>query len=74
MGFRNYTLRAVLLVALALLVGIGVAVLSGNERGRAVQGSRLPAIEHPADPRIAKPSTSIAPRLSCPPPGGCARL
>jgi hypothetical protein len=72
MGFRNYTVRAVLLVALALLVGIAVAVLSGNERGRAVQGSRLPAIEHPADPRIAKPS--VPPRLSCPPPGSCARL
>ena len=35
MGFRNYTLRAVLLVALALLVGIGVAVIGKVSGARA---------------------------------------
>jgi hypothetical protein len=74
MGFRNYTVRAVLLLVLALGVGIAVAILSGSDRGRGVQGSSLPVIEAPADQRMAKPGIQISPHLSCPPHEGCTRL
>ena len=74
MGFRNYTVCAVLLLALALGVGIAVAMLSGSDRGRGVQGSSLPVIEGHADQRMAKPSIQISPHLSCPLRQGCTRL
>jgi hypothetical protein len=44
MGFRNHVLRTLLLLALALGGGIAVAILSGGERTRPVQGSSLPAV------------------------------
>lgn len=74
MGFRNHTVRAVLLLALSLGVGIAVAVLSGSDRGRGVQGSSLPAIESPAEQRVAKPAIQISPQLSCPLHQGCTHL
>jgi hypothetical protein len=64
MGFRNYISRAVLLLLLALGVVITVAILSGSDRGRAVQGRSLPVVEDHADQRMAKPTIWIAPRRS----------
>ena len=73
MGFRNNTYRAVLLLVLALAIGIAVAILSGTDRSRAVQGSSVPAIGGHADQRMAKPSVPTL-RPSCPLPKGCTRL
>jgi hypothetical protein len=64
----------VLLLALALGVGITVAIFSGGERTRAVQGNSLPVIELQPDQRLAKPAIRLAPRLSCAFREGCARL
>jgi hypothetical protein len=47
MRFRNYVARTLLLFGLALLVGIAVALMSGDERARTVRGSTPTAIEHP---------------------------
>jgi hypothetical protein len=74
MGFRNYAVRAVLLLALALGVSIAVAILSGTDRGRGYQGSSLPVIEGRSDQRLATPRIQIVPRLSCLLHEGCARL
>lgn len=52
MGFRNHLFRTFLLLALALWVGIAVAISSGGERTRPVQGSSLPGLEHPMDQHV----------------------
>lgn len=44
MGFRNSRVRAIVLLALALGVGIAVAALSGGERTAALQNGSLPPI------------------------------
>jgi hypothetical protein len=45
MGLRNYLGRAVLMLALALAVGIVVAIMGGEERARTVERG-LSTIEH----------------------------
>ena len=74
MGFRNHIFRTVLLLALALGVGLAVAILSGGERTRTVHGNSLPVIELQSDQRLAKPVIRLAPHLSCAFHEGCARL
>ena len=74
MGFRNHAFRTVLLLGLALGVGIAVAIFSGSERTRLVQDSGLPAIEHQADKRLAKPLIRPAPGAACAAHGGCSQL
>ena len=39
MGFRNYVGRTLLLLALALAVGLAVAITSGDERARMIRGT-----------------------------------
>ena len=56
-----------------VLVG-GLAILSGGERTRTVQGNSLPVIELQSGQRLAKPVIRLAPRLSCAFHEGCARL
>ena len=74
MGFRNHISRAVFLLILALGVGIAVAILSGRDRVRTLQGRSLPVIEHQTDERLAKPLVRSAPRPSCALQEGCAHL
>jgi hypothetical protein len=52
MGFRNHVFRTLLLLAMALGVGIAVAIFSGGEQARPVQGSSLPAIVDQTDQRL----------------------
>jgi hypothetical protein len=53
MGFRNYLGRTLLMLAIALAVGIAVAIMGGDERARTGQGGSAPAIERPIGPRAA---------------------
>jgi hypothetical protein len=53
MGFRNYLGRTVLLLAIALAVGIAVAIMGGDDRARTGQSGSAPAIERPIGPRAA---------------------
>jgi hypothetical protein len=52
MGFRNHVFRTLLLLAMALGVGIAVAIFSAGERAHPVQGSSLPAIVDQTDQRL----------------------
>jgi hypothetical protein len=46
MGYRNYVARTLILLALALAVGLAVAVTSGDERARTVKHNSWFATQH----------------------------
>jgi hypothetical protein len=50
MGVRNYLGRTLLLLAIALAVGIAVAIMGGDERARTGQSGSAPVIERPVGP------------------------
>jgi hypothetical protein len=50
MGVRNYLGRMLLLLAIALAVGIAVAIMGGDERARTGQSGGAPAIERSVGP------------------------
>ena len=50
MGFRNYSGRTLLLLAIALAVGIAVAIMGGDERARTGQSGGAPALERSVGP------------------------